>query len=100
EPSAGDPGEGRLHGLSLEPREGHGVLRLRPGAPRGGARYGRAPLPARAGGGEAMSLTGIYHVDPSDLGVTAAEMQERFDKLQGKLVPLWKSIQTMSQDPQ
>jgi hypothetical protein len=47
-----------------------------------------------------MSLTGIYHVDPSDLGVTASELQARFDKLQGKLVPLWKSIQTMSQDPQ
>lgn len=47
-----------------------------------------------------MSLTGLYHVDPADLGISAGELQARFDRLQGKLVPLWKSIQAMSQDPQ
>ena len=47
-----------------------------------------------------MSLTGEYHVDLSGLGLTASEVQARFEKLQAKLKPLWKSIQAMSRDPQ
>ena len=47
-----------------------------------------------------MTLTDIPHPDLSDLGLSTAEMQARFDRLQARLVPLWKSIQTMSQDPQ
>ena len=38
--------------------------------------------------------------DLSDLGLDAGEVEARFQKLQAKLKPLWKSIQTMSQDPQ
>jgi pheganomycin biosynthesis PGM1-like protein/pre ATP-grasp domain-containing protein len=38
--------------------------------------------------------------DFSDLGLSTAEAHARFDRLQTRLVPLWKSIQTMSQDPQ
>ena len=38
--------------------------------------------------------------DFSDLGLSTAEARARFDRLQTRLVPLWKSIQTMSQDPQ
>src|SRR5262247_1053306 len=47
-----------------------------------------------------MSLTGTFHVGPGDLGISPGEAQARFDRLQAKLVPLWKSIQAMSQDPQ
>ncbi len=38
--------------------------------------------------------------DVSDLGLSAAEVGARFSKLQARLKPLWKSIQTMSPDPQ
>jgi hypothetical protein len=47
-----------------------------------------------------MSLGGEYHADLSGLGMTAPEAQARFDRLQAKLKPLWKSIQAMSRDPQ
>ena len=47
-----------------------------------------------------MSATGEYHFDFASAGVSAAEVQARFDRLQAKLKPLWKSIQAMSQDPQ
>ncbi len=47
-----------------------------------------------------MTQVAAPRLDFSDLGLTTAEAQARFDKLQAKLVPLWKSIQTMSQDPQ
>ena len=47
-----------------------------------------------------MSLTGLYHVDPSELGLSPEEAQARFDALQRKLVPLWQSIRAMNQDEQ
>jgi hypothetical protein len=47
-----------------------------------------------------MSLAGEYRVELSLPGLTAPEARERFEKLQAKLKPLWKSIQAMSQDPQ
>ncbi len=47
-----------------------------------------------------MTPTGVYHLGAAGLGLSDAELQARFDRLQEKLVPLWKSIQTMSQDPQ
>ena len=37
---------------------------------------------------------------PVDLGLDAAEAQARFDGLQEKLVPLWKSIERLTQDEQ
>ncbi len=43
---------------------------------------------------------GEDHRGLSGLGMSAAEVEARFSKLQAKLKPLWKSIQTMSQDPQ
>jgi hypothetical protein len=43
---------------------------------------------------------GAPHAGLADPGIPAAEVEERFNKLQARLVPLWKSIQTMSQDPQ
>ena len=46
------------------------------------------------------SPSGTWHLDFSDLGMGVGEAQARFDRLQAKLVPLWKSIQAMSQDPQ
>ncbi|MDQ5851069.1 MAG: hypothetical protein M3380_03150, partial [Chloroflexota bacterium] len=35
-----------------------------------------------------------------DLGMTPEEAARRFDELQRKLVPLWKSIQSFNQDEQ
>jgi hypothetical protein len=46
------------------------------------------------------SRKGEYHLDLSDLGMSAGEAQARFEKLQANLKPLWKSIQAMSEDPQ
>ena len=37
---------------------------------------------------------------PVDLGLDAAEAQARFDGLQEKLVPLWKSMERLTQDEQ
>jgi hypothetical protein len=45
-----------------------------------------------------VSLTGEHHVDLSGPGLTGPEAQARFEKLQAKLKPLWKSIQAMSRD--
>ena len=47
-----------------------------------------------------MSPASAVTPDLSDPGISAAEAQARFERLQARLVPLWKSIQTMSQDPQ
>ena len=35
-----------------------------------------------------------------DLELSPEEIQRRFDRLQAKLVPLWKSIRSFNQDPQ
>ncbi|HYR46509.1 MAG TPA: hypothetical protein VER78_05845, partial [Thermoanaerobaculia bacterium] len=35
-----------------------------------------------------------------DLDLTPEQVQARFDRLQSKLVPLWKSIQSFNRDPQ
>ncbi len=43
---------------------------------------------------------GEDHRGLSGLGMSAVEAEARFEKLQVRLKPLWKSIQTMSQDPQ
>src|SRR5262245_12931250 len=40
------------------------------------------------------------HLPRPDLGVTPEEAQRRFEALQKKLVPLWKSIRAMNQDEQ
>ncbi len=37
---------------------------------------------------------------PTDLGLSEAELRRRFDALQAQLVPLWTSIEALSQDPQ
>lgn len=37
---------------------------------------------------------------PYDLGLTPDEAQTRFEALQRKLIPLWKSIRAFNQDPQ
>lgn len=37
---------------------------------------------------------------PTPLAMTEAEIAARFDALQGKLVPLWRSIQQFNQEPQ
>ena len=47
-----------------------------------------------------MSLSGEYHVDLLGPELTGPETRARFEKLQAKLKPLWKSIQAMSQDAQ
>ena len=47
-----------------------------------------------------MTSAGVGSKDLTDPGISAAEVGERFEKLQARLVPLWKSIQAMSPDPQ
>jgi hypothetical protein len=47
-----------------------------------------------------VTSTGVHPPDLADPGIPAAEARERFEKLQARLVPLWKSIQTMSPDAQ
>ena len=37
---------------------------------------------------------------PPSLGMSEAEANARFDALQAKLLPLWRSIRTLNQDPQ
>ena len=59
--------------------------------------------PARAGprGGEGMKVrpAGIPRASRT-WASRAEEVEARFERLQAKLKPLWKSIQAMSQDPQ
>jgi hypothetical protein len=47
-----------------------------------------------------VTSTAVRSPDFADPGIPAGEVRERFEKLQARLVPLWKSIQTMSPDPQ